>query len=404
MPLFRNVLLCALAELVLCVSVGLPVARRLVADRPLALAISPVLGWAVSSALALPILSWAGFGRVTVPLLCGAAAIGGIAALRPWPRWSAARPGFANLSGCAYGAAALLAVVPALAVWPKLGGGGIVLAAPMFDHSKIAIIDDIVRLGLPPGNPFFGGLGAHSGLAYYYLWHFSAAMLGALVGASGWEADIALTWFTAFASLALMIGFAAKLSGRRLAPLLVVLLSLAASLRPVLRFVLGPHFFGRALSPEPWPQAWIFQASWAPQHLASAGCVVIAVLILSRLAAPRSWPLVPLLAVIVAAGFESSTWVGGVIFAVGALPIGVAFLLAERDARSTDRSGAEGRGRRHSRRRDLVSVSSATNIWRRRREMPGSRSRCGRSRCWATSCRRAFAGRSTWGLIGPFCW
>ena len=179
MPLFRNVLLCALAELVLCVSVGLPVARRLVADRPLALAISPVLGWAVSSALALPILSWAGFGRVTVPLLCGAAAIGGIAALRPWPRWSAARPGFANLSGCAYGAAALLAVVPALAVWPKLGGGGIVLAAPMFDHSKIAIIDDIVRLGLPPGNPFFGGLGAQSGLAYYYLWHFSAAMLGA---------------------------------------------------------------------------------------------------------------------------------------------------------------------------------------------------------------------------------
>ena len=181
-------------------------------------------------------------------------------------------------------------MVPALAVWPKLGGGGIVLAEPMFDHSKVAIIDDIVRLGLPPGNPFFGGLGAHSGLAYYYLWHFSAAMLGALVGASGWEADIALTWFTAFASLALMIGFAAKLSGRRLAPLLVVLLSLAASLRPVLRFVLGPHFLGRALSPEPWPQAWIFQASWAPQHLASAGCVVIAVLILSRLAAPRSWP------------------------------------------------------------------------------------------------------------------
>ena len=153
-----------------------------------------------------------------------------------------------------------------------------------------------------------------------------------------------------------MIGFAAKLSGRRLAPLLVVLLSLAASLRPVLRFVLGPHFFGRALPPEPWPQAWIFQASWAPQHLASAGCVVIAVLILSRLAAPRSWPLVPLLAVIVAAGFESSTWVGGVIFAVGALPIGVAFLLAERDTRTRIDLLLKGAAARHSRRRDLVSV------------------------------------------------
>ena len=220
MPLFRNVLLCALAELVLCVSVGLPVARRLVADRPLALAISPVLGWAVSSALALPILSWAGFGRVTVPLLCGAAAIGGIAALRPWPRWSAARPGFANLSGWAYPAAGFLAVLPALGVWPKLGDGGLVLAAPIFDHSKIAIIDDIVRLGLPVGNPFFGGAEAPSGFAYYYLWHFSAAVFAALLGTIGWVADIALTWFTAFASLTLMMGLAVGLSGRRLAPLL----------------------------------------------------------------------------------------------------------------------------------------------------------------------------------------
>ena len=333
MPLFRDVLLCALAELVLCVALGLPLARRLIADRPLAAAISPILGWAVSSALALPILSWTGFGRLTVSLLCGAVVIGGVAALRPWRRGSGARAGFLILSGCAYSAAALLSVVPALAVWPKHGGGGILLAEPMFDHSKVAIIDDIVRLGLPPGNPFFGGLGSHSGLAYYYLWHFSAAMLGALVGASGWDADIALTWFTAFASLALMIGFAAKLGGCRLAPLLVVLLSLAASLRPVLRFVLGPHLLGRAFSPGPWPQAWIFQASWAPQHLAAASCVVVAVLIMSRLAAPCSWPLVPLLAIVVAAGFESSTWVGGVIFAAGALPIGVAFLLAERDAR-----------------------------------------------------------------------
>ncbi len=351
MPSLHNVVPCALVELVLCAAVGLPLARRLVADRPLAMAISPVLGWAVSSALALPILTLTGFGRLSVALLCGAAVIGGLAALRPWPRGSAPRPAFA---GSAYGAAALLAaallaIVPALAVWPKLGGGGILLALPMFDHSKVAIIDDIVRLGLPPGNPFFGGFGpaaagraaasgaapgAAAGLAYYYLWHFSAAMLGALAGASGWEADIALTWFTAFASLALMIGFAARLGGQRLAPILVVLLSLAASLRPMLQIVFGPHFLGRALAPGPWPQSWIFQASWAPQHLASACCVVVAVLIMSRLARPRSWPLVPLLAVIVAAGFESSTWVGGVIFAAGALPIGVAFLLAESDARA----------------------------------------------------------------------
>jgi hypothetical protein len=38
------------------------------------------------------------------------------------------------------------------------------------------------------------------GVAYYYLWHFSAAVVAVLTGVSGWEADAALTWFTAFAS------------------------------------------------------------------------------------------------------------------------------------------------------------------------------------------------------------
>ena len=147
------------------------------------------------------------------------------------------------------------------------------------------------------------------------------------MGASGWEADIALTWFTAYASLTLMMGLAVWLSGRSRAAYLVAMLSLAASLRPVLSLVLTPDFLGRALSQDQPAHSWIFQASWVPQHLASASCVVVAVLILPRLAAPRSWPLVPLLAVIVAAAFESSTWVGGVIFAVSAVPIGVFLLL-----------------------------------------------------------------------------
>ena len=229
-------------------------------------------------------------------------------------------------------------------------------------------------------------------------------MLGALVGASGWEADIALTWFTAFASLALMIGFAAKLGGCRLAPLLVVLLSLAASLRPVLRFVLGPHLLGRAFSPGPWPQAWIFQASWAPQHLAAASCVVVAVLIMSRLAAPCSWPLVPLLAIVVAAGFESSTWVGGVIFAAGALPIGVAFLLAERDTRGRIDLVLKGAV--------AIILVAAISFPFLPRRIPGD----GGARCRVPdraaavrgarrhAARERFAGRSTWGLFGSFCW
>ena len=97
----------------------------------------------------------------------------------------------------------------------------------MFDHAKAAIIDDIVRLGLPPGNPFFGA--PEPRLVYYYLWHFSAAIPAALWRTSGWEADIALTWFTAFASLCLMMGLAVSFGRRRIGSALVLLLGLGAS-------------------------------------------------------------------------------------------------------------------------------------------------------------------------------
>jgi hypothetical protein len=217
----------------------------------------------------------------------------------------------------------LVAILPALGIWPKLSGGSLVLADPMFDHSKIAIIDEIVRLGLPPGNPFFGAAEAAPGLPYYYLWHFSAALLAEMTGAGGWAADIALTWFTAFGSLLLMMGLAVRLAGRQLAAPLVLALSLAGSLGPVLRFAFTPHFLGRALSEYKAPEAWTFQATWVPQHLASASCVVLAMLILSRL----SWSMVPLLAIVVAAGFESSVWVGGIVFGAGALAIVVVMLL-----------------------------------------------------------------------------
>jgi hypothetical protein len=330
MPSFSHALLCAAAELLLGICVGLPVALRLISARPLALALAPVIGWAVFNTLALPILSVVGFTRTTVALLCGFAVLGGLAAMLPGRSRSAASPGVgAGLS--AYGAAALLAVVPAMAVWPKPGQGGVVLSEAMFDHSKAAIIDDIVRLGLPPGNPFFAD--AAPRLVYYYLWHFSAAVPAALFGTTGWEADAALTWFTAFASLALMMSLAIALAGRRRAAFLVVLLSLAASLAPVLRLFLTSGFLERALSLDSWPQGWLFQASWAPQHLASASCVVIAVLVMSRLSSPRAWPLVPLLAIVVSAGFESSAWVGGVVFAAAALPIGVALLVMADDSR-----------------------------------------------------------------------
>src|SRR6516164_6574120 len=271
MPSFLNVLLCGLAALAICFCVGLPLARCLVDEPRLAWALAPALGWAVFSALALPILWAIGFSRAHVTALCGLATLVGVVASLRGPARTENNPA---VPIWAFAAAAALAILPALGVWPKLDDGGLVLAEPLFDHSKIAIVDDIARLGLPPGNPFFGEAGA---LAYYYLWHFSAAVVAALVGANGWEGDIALTWFSSFTSLALMMGLAVQLGEQRLAAPLVVLLSLAASLWPVLELLFSDDFLYGALFQLPWPRGWIFQASWVPQHLASASCVVFAV-------------------------------------------------------------------------------------------------------------------------------
>ena len=53
--------------------------------------------------------------------------------------------------------AGALALAPALALLPKYSADGVHLAAPIFDHAKIAIIDAMPRQGLPPVNPVFGG-------------------------------------------------------------------------------------------------------------------------------------------------------------------------------------------------------------------------------------------------------
>jgi hypothetical protein len=297
-------------------------------DRPLALTSAPALGWAIFCPSALLILWLAGLTRSTVAALAGAALIASLAALT-WGN-APSEPATGDARGVpwwAYAAAALLAIAPVLAIMPKLVGDGVILAAPIFDHSKIAIIDDLARLGMPPGNPFFGGDAVAPRLAYYYVWHVSAALVAVLSGVSGWEADAALTGFTAFASLALMMGLAVWFSGRRAAALWVIALSAAASLRPVLTIVLGAERLGRLLSPNMEMQTWIVQASWAPQHLAAASCAVLAVLLLCRLAEGRDAMIVPTLALVVAAGFESSAWIGGVTFALAAAPVGIGVLV-----------------------------------------------------------------------------
>jgi hypothetical protein len=221
-------------------------------------------------------------------------------------------------------AAGLLALPAAVAVMPKAAADGVLLAGPIFDHSKIAMIDEMARLGLPPGNPFLGD-SSDPRLVYYYLWHFSAAEIAASTGVSGWEADIALTWVTAFASLVLMMGLAVRFVGRSAAAWWVAPLALAASLRPVLGLIWRDDTLDAVLLPSTGFAGWLFQSAWVPQHLMSATAIVAAVTLMGRLG-ERSLLRIVVVGLMVAAAFESSTWIGGVTFALAAPAIGTALL------------------------------------------------------------------------------
>ena len=206
--------------------------------------------------------------------------------------------------------------MPASAIVPKISAGAVRLADPIFDHAKIALIDAMARQGLPPVNPVFGAAGR---LAYYYLWHFSAAEWALALHVTGWEADIALTWFTAFASLALTMGIAVWLSKRSAAAILVVVLAATASLRATFGFLFGSRDLEPFLQQSNGFAGWLFQAAWVPQHLMSASLRGRGHDAARSICERQSALRLVVLALIVAAGFESSSYVGGVTFAVAAL-------------------------------------------------------------------------------------
>ena len=222
-------------------------------------------------------------------------------------------------------AASLLALAPAAAVLPKATPEGVTLAASIFDHSKIALVDEMIRAGVPPKNPFFSEAGVPDGVAYYYLWHFSAAVIAVMTGASGWEADAALVWFTALASLLTMVGLAARLAGKMTAGFVVIVLAAAASVRALLEWT-APDVTNALMGKASGLGGWLFQMAWAPQHLASATCVVLACLLLVRLAQREDWFAPLILGLVAAAGFQCSIWVGGVTFALGATLIALYLL------------------------------------------------------------------------------
>ena len=311
-----NAALCALLAVAFWSLLGYAVGRRLL-PRPLAAGAAPVMGWAVHSAATLPLFVLIGFSPITVAAVAALCAVAAAVSLRRVPNDSTER--LPTIPWWAFTAAVVLALAPAEAILPKFSATGVHLADPIFDHSKIAMIDAMARQGLPPVNPVFGAVGVSDRLSYYYLWHYSAAELALPLHVSGWEADAALTWFTAFASLCLMMGVAVWLGQRSFAAFWAVALAAAAALRGVLSPIFGSYELVPLLA---WPTgfaSWLFQVSWAPQHVMSASCVVTAMLLIAHYARRQRLAVLVTLVLVVVAGFESSTYVGGITFALAAL-------------------------------------------------------------------------------------
>jgi hypothetical protein len=333
--------LCSVVALLLWIPVGFLIARRLPLARDLRMAAAPVLGWAVQNVAALYLAMLGGFTAVTI--LAATALVAFAALLIP-----ASRPGelpSPALPLWIFAAAALVAAGPAAAVLPKISAAGVALADPIYDHVKIALVDEIVRTGVPPANPFIGSGEGPGHVAYYYYWLFGAAQLAMVTAASGWEADAAATWFAAFASLMLMCGLAFRLSRgalerRRPAAVgltiprdasrvpaaaggatlqgaasaaFVLAAACGGSLRPVLTALFGQSV-DAVLEQQSGLAGWFFQTTWSPHHVAAAAAVVLALLLMERLARAPSAAATLVLGVLAAAAFGSSLWVGGITF------------------------------------------------------------------------------------------
>jgi hypothetical protein len=327
MATIQNTLVCAALALAIWSCCGFAIGRRLL-PQSLAMPFAPLLGWAAHSVVALPLFFLIGMTRTTVATTTLLSVISALFCLLRYPPGNDAAeadpvrvPPLAIVGGC------LLACAITMAIIPTFTSDGVALAGPIFDHTKIAMVDDMARLGVPAGNPFFEENGGITRLSYYYLWHFSAAEISILTGLSGWEADAGMTCFTAVSSLTLMMGLAVWLSSCAVSAFWVLAVAATSSIRVFLVWVFGWEMVGAVSG---WPTGfggWLFQSMWAPQHVASAGCAVIAVFLLVRMARRQSWFLALAMSLVSAAAFESSTWVGGITYPLAVVAIGAILLV-----------------------------------------------------------------------------
>jgi hypothetical protein len=125
----------------------------------------------------------------------------------------------------------------------------------------------------------------------------------------------------------LMMGLAVWLGSRASSAFWVLAVAATSAIREILSWVFGWETVGTISG---WPTGfggWLFQVTWAPQHVASAGCAVIAIFLLVRMAQRPGWPLALAMSLVSAAAFESSTWVGGISYPLAAVVTGITMLV-----------------------------------------------------------------------------
>ncbi|MEW6437629.1 MAG: hypothetical protein AB1508_10750 [Pseudomonadota bacterium] len=207
-------------------------------------------------------------------------------------------------------AAIAVAALPAFAVMPHITGNSVSFGDPIFDHEKVAIIDEIVNNGNPPHNPFVSFAGSGDALNYYYLWYLLAATLSITTRLSGWTVDAALTFTTALASIMTVMWVATGTSGKKAAAWWVVATCLIGPIDSLLdNFLLAP-WLAQFRTHEHTLEPWIIQASWVPQHVFAATIAVMAVLLIAKLFSRSLDPaLCVLIGVLSAAIYASSVWV-----------------------------------------------------------------------------------------------
>ncbi|WP_244514794.1 hypothetical protein [Ensifer sp. LCM 4579] len=307
----------AVASGVIGYALGLPISKYFDSNLRMRLLIAPVIGLGTFGAAGVSIFHLLSLNAVNLYVVVLA-----LSALAFWLSNDSVDPLLRSPTspGLAWLAVAfLLCFLPTFAIIPQYYGESASLGHPIWDHGKIAIINEIAQNGLPPSNPYYSEAGSPKTLIYHYVWYFIAACLSIVTGASGWEADIALTGMTALFSTFVVAWLAVARSRCANAAWWVLPLLLIGSLKPIVQFVSGnwldtwmvrhSHFQEMQFH-----QTWIFAATWTPQHVFSGTVTLVAVMAYTQLlyhSHARDRHLAVFMGALLASAYGSSTWAGG---------------------------------------------------------------------------------------------